>query len=104
MILIHTTPRRNLDSIREYGILCSFSRGARPAVWLHDTWRSPWAETHVELKHDCSGQEIVHIVVEVRDQSVRKHADGLYYSMEDITPSQLKAAQVVRKVLEEVAL
>ncbi len=85
MKLIHTTLLSRLPSIREYGLLLSYSRSAtRPAVWLHTEEENEWAECHVKTMHDADFKSIVHIEVETGDLKVTAHGKGLYYCLSDV--------------------
>jgi hypothetical protein len=85
MKLIHTTRLGNLDSIREFGLLLSYSRSTRrPAVWLHTVEQNDWAETHVRMMHDAQDGIICHIEVETGDLKVVAHGKGLYFIEEDV--------------------
>ena len=102
MRIKHTTLLRNLPSIREYGLLRSFSRDRRSALWFHATAWDRAAETHVRLRHDADGEDLVHLTFHIPDEWLRRHAGNLWYCLEDVGPERLERIQVVRRVLEEM--
>jgi len=104
MRLTHTTLMINLKSIRRYGLLTSFARQGRVAVWLHSSKKRDWAEAHVRVRHGAEASEIVQIVVDVPRSWVKRHADGLYYCSRDISPERFRKLTVVRRVVETIAL
>ena len=98
MRLTHTTKLKNLKSIRQYGLLKSFSRQGRVAVWLHTAKLDKWGEAHVKVRHGWENCDIVHIVVDVPRSWVRKHANGLYYCDRDIPPARFRSIRSVVSV------
>jgi hypothetical protein len=90
-ILRHTTPVRNLASIRKLGLLTSKSQGKVPAVWLHAPGRSAWATLHVSRRHKVPVEDTVTLEVEVRRSSLKKSGrPGLWYTTADVLPDRLR--------------
>lgn len=96
--LVHTTTLKKLESIKQYGILRSYSRGKKAAVWLHSKELNAWGETHVKMKHDAHEEGIVHIYVKVSRISLKKHSGELYYIDEhDVSPKSIVRVELVRR-------
>jgi hypothetical protein len=104
MILVHTTLSSRWSSIRVWGILTSYARGRRPAVWLHLESSNVWAEEHVRTNHDAAGDDLVHVTVNVPDEWVKQHAGDLFYCLEDILPDRFLSVVEVRTVRETISL
>lgn len=104
MRLTHTTRLANLPSIRKYGLLCTYAKQGRVAVWLHVARLDKWGEAHVKVRHGCESEGIVHLVLDVPRSWCRRHASGIWYCLRDIPPSRFRSARVVRTIEEEVDL
>lgn len=104
MKLVHTTLRRNLTSCGTYGLLLSYCRGKRKAIWFHGLAQNAWAECHVAVNHDAEGQDMVHIQVNVPNSLVKRHGKGLYYVEQDVPAEAFVKATIVRRTMEEIAL
>lgn len=103
MIKTHTTLLSLLPSIRKYGLLCSYSRQERAAVYLHAGNRraEKWGENHVSLRHNVGPDDaIVHITVNVPRSWIKKHDDKLFYTWHDIPPSMFVRIKVIRRTEE----
>lgn len=103
MVLVHTTLLSNLESIKEFGILCSYARGRKAAVWVHDESWNEAAEDHVRQMHEAAGEDLIHLYCLIPDEEVKRHGRQLYYTFNDISPSQIYRATVVRRVVDEIA-
>jgi hypothetical protein len=90
MLLRHATPRRNLPSIRQRGLLCSKSRGRLPVVWLHSPAKSAWAVLHTVKRHGGRVEDVVILEVEVPRRWLRRHRRGLRYSAHDVTSARIR--------------
>lgn len=104
MKITHTTLLSNLASIRKYGLLVTFARQGRKAVWLHVKRLDQWAENHVHTRHDADRDTIVHLDFEVPEAWVRRHANGVYWCPMDIPPERIRGIRVVRRVVEHIPL
>lgn len=104
MRLTHTTLMSYLPSIRKYGLLKTFSRQGRVAVWLHVARLDQWGEAHVRVRHGAERAEIAHLVVDVPRSWCKRHANGIYYCCRDIPPSRFRSLRAVRTVEVEIAL
>jgi hypothetical protein len=102
MLVVHTTLLRNLKSIREFGILASYSTQKRAATWFHTQDVNDWGETHVRLRKGGTGKGIVHIYVNVPKSRLKKHGKGLYYVMGDVPPCDIVKVCLVQTVLKEI--
>jgi RNA:NAD 2'-phosphotransferase (TPT1/KptA family) len=88
MVLYHATPKRNIQSIRRKGLLCSRSRGKMKVVWLHEAERSAWAMIHTVKRHGGRIEDVVVLTVDVDESAVRRHQSGLYYYLADVLPGE----------------
>lgn len=95
MRLVHTTPAKNVQSIREFGVLLSYCRSSkRVACWVHAASKNRWCETHVRVTHDCFEDQLAHIYIDVPMEMLKKHADGLYYVFADLRPEWIERIMV----------
>jgi hypothetical protein len=90
MLLRHATFRRNLPSIRRFGLLCSKSKGRLRAVWLHAPSKSAWATLHVVKRHGGRVEGVVILEVEVPRGWLRRGRRKLWYSPRDVGPGRLR--------------
>lgn len=104
MTYTHTTLLRNLPSIKRYGILLSYCRGKRKAVWVHGPRLDAWAECHISINHDAEGEPLVHLTLDLKGVPVYAHGKGLYYVQEDIEPSRIKQIRIIRRQVEVIDL
>lgn len=90
MKLYHATPRRNLGSIMIRGLLCSKSRGKRPAVWLAAMAKAPWAVLHVIKRHAVRAESVVILEVEVPRSWLRRSRKRLWFCSRDLPASRFR--------------
>jgi hypothetical protein len=86
IILRHATPVRNLRSVLRLGLLCSYSRGKLPVVWLHCPAKTYWAMVHTVERHHGRIEQVVIIEVKVPRKWLRRSRRGLWYCTRDIPP------------------
>lgn len=92
MLLYHTTPKYNLPSILSLGICTRYSQGKLPAVWLHTEAKIGWAWLHCVRRHGGDVRDLVTVVVEVPDESIKRSStEGLFYTMADVSPDAIHA-------------
>lgn len=84
----HVTPVRNLDSIREKGLLTEYATGARKAVWLVEAEKLPWAILHCAYRHETDVRSIAILTVYLKDAPFH-HGKQLYFVREDIAPDDI---------------
>jgi hypothetical protein len=98
-ILRHTTPARNLTSIRCKGLLTAFSKGRLPACWFHSRSLSSWAMLHVSQRHNVPVSRLVTIEVSIpRTWLKRVRTHGLYYILVDAPPERLRKALTFEEI------
>jgi hypothetical protein len=88
----HATLARYLPSILKAGLLCSKSRGRKPAVWMCAKSQTAWACLHTIRRHGGRAQEVVVLEVRVSRSWLKRHGGGakaLWYSVRDIAPHQI---------------
>jgi hypothetical protein len=90
--LRHATPARNLPSIRRSGLLCSFSQGRMPVVWLHAASKTFWAMVHTVERHSGRIEQVVVLEVEVPRRWLRRSRRGLWYCRHDIAAERIRRA------------
>lgn len=92
MLLRHATPKKNLDSIRRLGLLCSKSQGKLKVVWVHAASKTAWAALHTVKRHGGRVEDVVVLEVEVPRGWLRRSRRGLWYSTQDIPPARIRRA------------
>lgn len=97
MLLRHATPRKNLASIQQLGLLCSKSQGRLKVVWLHAPSKTPWAVRHVAKRHGALIQDVVVLEVRVPRKWLRRNRWRVWYSRRDIPPGRLSILQTIAK-------
>ena len=87
----HATPLRNLDSIRDAGLLVSKANPASKiqGVWVCTMQNRPWSVLHTIRKYHVSLDEVAVIEIHVLPGKLTRFRQGLYYSLVDIAPSKL---------------
>jgi hypothetical protein len=90
MLLRHATLARNLNSILRLGLLCSYSRGKLPAVWLCTPAKTLWAAAHVVERHGGRIESVVVLEVSVSRSWLRRHRKGLFYCPRDVPPERIR--------------
>ena len=88
MRLRHATPRKNLPSIWQHGLLCSKSQGGLPVVWVHAPSKSAWAALHTVKRHGGRVEGVVILEVEIPRSWLRRSRKGLRYCGRDIAPDR----------------
>jgi hypothetical protein len=86
--LRHATPRKNLKSIQQQGLLTSKSKGRLKVVWLHTSTRSSWAVLHTVKRHGGRVEDVVIIETTVPRSWLRRSRRGLWYSQKDVPPER----------------
>jgi hypothetical protein len=90
MLLRHATLARNLNSILRRGLLCSYSKGKLPAVWLCTPAKTLWAAAHVVERHGGRIESVVVLEVSVPRSWLRRHRKGLFYCPRDVPPVHIR--------------
>ncbi len=90
MLLRHATPARNVNSILRRGLLCSYSKGKLPVVWVCTPARSWWAVLHVIERH--GGGVETGVVLEIGEPQswLRKNRKGLWSSVHDVPADRIR--------------
>src|SRR5262245_26477247 len=87
MRLRHTTPTRNITSIRALGLLCAKAQGRMRVVWLHAPGRSAWATLHVSRRQRVPVEDTVTFEMRIPRSVLRKSGrPGLWYTFADVLP------------------
>jgi hypothetical protein len=86
-VLCHTTPVRNLGSIRTFGLSPAFARGRMRVVWLHAPSRSRWATRHCAVRHHVADADMVLIRVAVPRAWLHRRSRGVWWCDQVIPPS-----------------
>jgi len=84
MRLLHTTPRKNLNSISERGILVEFHQCHSPAIWLHAPANSAYAVRCVCRRHGCTEVDLVDLVVSVPRKWITRYSCGVWRCWQDV--------------------
>lgn len=92
-MLYHATHVRNLESIREKGLLKSYSTGRSQLVWLHSKIMWSYAVHHVSERHGWEPADVVIIEVDVRYVHTRASRwHGIFNLAEDVPAEALGRA------------
>jgi hypothetical protein len=75
-ILLHVSPRRNLQSIYQQGINPDFSRGARAECWFCANALRSWAIEHVAERHGIDPRDVIVVRVSVPRSWLTRRAKG----------------------------
>ena len=65
MKVFHATPKSNLDSIKQNGLLVSKAKKSCKFVWLHTPSRSHWAILHTSQNHGADWDDVAIIEIDV---------------------------------------
>jgi hypothetical protein len=84
MMVRHATWRKNLPSIREYGLSCRYSKGARRRVWFHEPNLSAWAVLHVCNRRLGRAGSVAVLELDIPDYWLHWWSRGLWYCDMDI--------------------
>jgi len=90
MLLRHATPKRNLPSIQQTGLLTSKSKGKLAVVWLHSPAKSAWAVVHTVRRHGGRVEQVVVIELTVPRSWLRRSKRGLWYCPKDVPPGRFR--------------
>jgi hypothetical protein len=88
MILRHATPRKNMPSIDQQGLLTSKSKGRLPVVWLHAPSKTAWAVLHVVKRHGGRVEDVVVVEVDVPRRWLRRSRKRLWNTARDVPPGR----------------
>ncbi len=91
MLLRHATPKRNLPSIQQSGLLTRKSKGKLAVVWLHSPAKSAWAAVHTVRRHGGRIEAVVVLELNVPRRWLRRNRRGLWYCPQDISPDRFRA-------------
>jgi len=90
MLLFHVTPRRNLPSIFQSGLLPEWAEPGRPErVWLSTTEKLYWCFVHVASWQACPVAHLVALVVDVPRGRLCHRRRGIWYTSVQICPDQI---------------
>lgn len=84
--LRHATPRKNVRSIHEHGLLPWLAKGRLRAVWLHSPAQTDWAIAHVARRHAVDPADVVILEVEVSRRVLKRFKRGLWTCPVRIAP------------------
>jgi RNA:NAD 2'-phosphotransferase (TPT1/KptA family) len=104
LTLCHATHKRNLASIKKYGLLARKATRRRKAVWLASEASEDWAAKHCLANNICHLEDIIIITVEVPAEWLRGcRYDRLWYVPRDIPVSCLRRVKRVETVEESIS-
>jgi hypothetical protein len=87
--LYHVTPRLNVGTIYDHGILVSCHRGRTVGVWMCDGDRLPWAVAHIARHNGCRQCDLSILHVNVNGMALHSVRKGIYVSGEDVPPKRI---------------
>ena len=82
--LLHTTLRRNRESILRTGLDPGRSRGKRREVYLHTPSRQQWALDHMQKKYKAGPEDIDVFEVEVARKDLTRRWRGIWSTPKEI--------------------
>jgi len=86
-ILFHVTPKKNLNSILDSGILPSMSQGKREVSWFATAPTLNWALAHISAKRNMPVSELIVFRVVVDKQFLTNTRwKGVYQSRFPVYP------------------
>ena len=99
MKVFHATPKSNLDSIKQNGLLVSKAKKSCKFVWLHTPSRSHWAILHTSQNHGADWDDVVIIEIDVPRSWIKankltirgKGLNGFWKCDRDISPDRFTA-------------
>ena len=89
MILFHTTPAENIESIDRKGLLLCKSRSPFKAIWLHSKSLIDWARSHVSIRHGTRPGAVMTLRVSVPRSQITRHGKGLWISRRTVDPVRI---------------
>lgn len=98
MRLRHATLARNLVSILRDGLLCRKSEGKRKVCWVCRPSLTWWACIHTVKRHGGRIESTVVLDVNVPRSWLRKHGNGLWYSVRDIPPTRISVVHTFGEI------
>ncbi len=90
VLLRHATRKQVLPSVRRLGLLCRFSRGKLPVVWLASESKTPWCLLHVVKRHGGRVEDVVVIELSVPRRWLRRSRRRIWYCVRDISPEHFR--------------
>ena len=73
MKIFHATPRANIESIKENGLLASKAKKKDKFVWLHTPSRSHWAIIHTCKNHKADWDDVAIIEIDIPRSWLKAH-------------------------------
>lgn len=87
MRVFHVTPRRNLPSIREHGLLTRFSLTGQPRICLVHRGDVKWAIEHIKQRHECA--DVAVLYVDLGRKPYKREGFHWLYVERDIDPEKI---------------
>jgi hypothetical protein len=94
MILYHLTPRENVGSICERGLLLEKAQTGHKVIWLCAGSRVDWAAAHCARRHSVDEADLAMFRVNVRWEILHRHSRCLWYCELDIPPTSIYLCRV----------
>lgn len=87
--LYHVTPRINVCTILQHGLLTDLANGQIRGVWLCDAVRLPWAVAHIGKHHGVRVNDLSILTVDASDITLRRIRSGVFVSKADIEMTRI---------------
>lgn len=103
MIVYHTCRLSDVPSIKADGLRAEMAKSpSRKAVWVHSRERKCWARQHLEEKLGGLESGIVIMAIDVPLSWLTRFAEGVWYCLNDIPASRIKAVRKYVLSLEKM--
>lgn len=96
--LRHASPRRNVASIHENGILPWLAKGRLRVVWLHSPAQTDWAVAHVAKRHSVDPADVVVFEVELPRGLLKRFKRGVWTCPARVWPHQIVSTNGLKLV------
>lgn len=93
IVLYHVTPKENLASILQRGVLPQMSRGKDKVSWFVDRARLTWSCAHVSARHSVAVDSLIVLSVVATPDMLQKTAwEGVYRTRYTLKPESGQSA------------
>jgi hypothetical protein len=98
ILLVHSTPARNVSSIFRRGLLPQLASGKLRVVWVCQRRLSRWSKSHVSRRHHVPAGQVAALLLQLPQDWLKKHGPGVFTCARVVPPSAIigvNALQIV---------